>query len=158
MKRALLVVLVLGCDKGEPPKPPPPPIPSGPYVVRMACEHERPLHIVIRHFARSTYDLGARTVTRRHFSQIDNRPKPEWAAWPGLSMKTESLATDRVIAIHAAVENVLRGGPYKPEHAPVDGMECILVIDANGKKVFEIAKSTVLEPDAVSALVRTLAP
>ena len=61
-------------------------------------------------------------------------------------------------AINAAVEKVLRGGPYKPEYPVPEGTPCTLVIQANGKEVFKLEKAATDNPDDVSELVRTLVP
>jgi hypothetical protein len=159
MKRALLLLFVLGCDKGEPPPQPPKPapIPPGPYVVAYGCQHPD-ARMRSKAYSRSSFDLGKRTHSSSRWWGDVYRPKPEWADPPMSLPRPEPLAPDRVTEINAAVEKVLSGGPYKPEPSPDVGASCELVILSNGNELLRIEKAVLDERDAVSALVQTLHP
>ena len=147
----VLLVLVAGCDKGAKPGKP---ITAGPYTVRYDCFHSNEPFGKGSQYRNQSFDLGARTYTRHYYeltgeeSEKPQLPPPE----------TRPLAGDRVTAINAAVEKVLRGGPYKPEYPVPEGTPCTLLISAGPQELFKIEKADADEPDAVSELVRTLVP
>jgi hypothetical protein len=146
-----LIVLVAACDRGEKPIKP---VPPGPYTVRYDCFHSNQPFSKGSQYRNQSFDLGARTYTRQFYeltgeeSTQPELPPPE----------TRPLAGDRVTSINAAVEKVLRGGPYKPEYPVPEGTPCTLLISAGPKELFKIEKAEADEPDAVSELVRTLVP
>jgi len=154
---ALLLVLVAACDRGEKPSRP---IPPGPYTVRYDCFHSDQPFGSGSQYRNQAFDLGARTYTRQFYElsgeePAPNQPEPSQTPPPP---ETRPLAAERVLAINAAVEKVLRGGPYKQELPVPEGTPCTLVITAGPKEVFKIEKAAADEPDAVSELVRTLVP
>lgn len=149
---ALLLGLVASCDKGSKPGKP---IPPGPYTVRYDCFHSDQPFGKGSQYRNQAFDLGARTYTRQ-FYELSGEPEDE--SLPVPSPETHALAADRVTAINAAVEKVLRGGPYKPEYPVPEGTPCTLTIQAAGKELIKIEKAAADEPDAVSDLVRTLVP
>jgi hypothetical protein len=154
--RSLLLILLLavGCDKGERSKTQLKAIPPGPYTVRYDCFHSNEPFGKGSQTRNQAFDLGARTYTRHFYEQVEVsnevRPLPP--------PETQPLSGDRVTAINAAVEKVLRGGPYKPEYPVPEGAPCHLVISSGPKELFKIDKAYTKEPDAVSELVGTLVP
>jgi hypothetical protein len=154
VRTALALLLALAaCDKGEKPKKP---IVAGPYVVHYDCFHSDAPFGKGSQYRNQAFDLGAKTYTRQFYERSGDTP--EQPDQPPPPPETQPLADDHVTKIHAAVERVLRGGPYKPEYPVPEGTPCTLVIDAGTKEVFKIDKAAADEPDAVSELVRTLIP
>lgn len=154
MRTALLLLIVIAaCDKGEKPKKP---IAHGPYVVHYDCFHSDAPFGKGSQYRNQAFDLGAKTYTRQFYEKTGETP--EQPDQPPPPPETHPLANDHVVKINAAVEKVLRGGPYKPEYPVPEGTPCTLVINAGDKEVFKIDKAAADEPDAVSELVRTLIP
>ena len=146
-----LIVLLAACDKGaRPPKA----VPPGPYTVRYDCFHSNEPFAKGSQYRNQSFDLGARTYTRHYYELTGEEEEPPKLPDP----ETRPLAGDRVTAINAAVEKVLRGGPYNPEYPVPEGTPCTLIISAGPKELFKIEKADAEEPDAVSELVRTLVP
>lgn len=156
MRTALVLVLALAaCDKGEKPKKP---IVAGPYVVHYDCFHSDAPFGKGSQYRNQAFDLGAKTYTRQFYERSGETEGSDQPEAPIPPPETKLLAADRVTAINAAVEKVLRGGPYKPEYPVPEGTPCTLVISAGTKELFKIDKAAADEPDAVSELVRTLVP
>ena len=156
VRTALAVLLVLtACDRGEKPKKP---IAAGPYVVHYDCFHSDAPFGKGSQYRNQAFDLGARTYTSQFYERSGDVEAPDKPEPPIPPPVTKALADDHVVAINAAVEKVLRGGPYKPEYPVPEGTPCTLEITANDKQVFKIDKAAADEPDAVSELVRTLIP
>jgi hypothetical protein len=142
-----LMITFAACDKGAKPRQP---FPAGPYTVRYACLHKDEPFGNDWQSRDQSFDLGARTFTQQSFERSDEVPPPP---------ETRPLAADRVVAINAAVEKVLSGGPYKPEFPVPEGTPCTLTITGpGGKSLFKIEKAAAENPDAVSDLVSTLVP
>jgi hypothetical protein len=149
---ALVLVVVAACDKGSKPGKP---IPPGPYTVRYDCFHSDQPFGNGSQYRNQAFDLGARTYTRQ-FYELTGEPTDESLPIP--APETRPLAADHATKINAAVEKVLRGGPYKPEYPVPEGTPCTLLIQAAGKELFKIEKAAADNPDEVSELVRTLVP
>ena len=154
MRTALLLILLAACDKGEKPKRS---IASGPYVVHYDCFHSDAPFGTGEQFRNQSFDLGAKTYSRQFYEQSGGDVTHE-APPPPPPPETKPLADGHVAKINAAVEKVLRGGPYKPEYPVPEGTPCTLVITKGDQELFKIDKAAADEPDAVSELVRTLIP
>jgi hypothetical protein len=156
---ALLIVLAAAaCDRGKKATPPPKPIAPGPYTVRYDCFHSDQPFGNGSQYRNQSFDLGARTYTRQFYELTGDEPPPDKPEPPPPPPETKPLAAERVAAINAAVEKVLRGGPYKPEYPVPEGTPCTLVILSGDRELYKIEKAAADEPDAVSELVRTLVP
>jgi hypothetical protein len=130
------------------------PIAPGPYVVSYDCTHSN-MPFGPGGWSRSqSIDLAAHTWTSLEVTTTgkeddvppDRRPAPPQ---PTVSKASASV----VMLISAAVDKVLRGGPYLGEYPVPEGVPCVLAIRAGPTIVFQIEKAATAERDAVSELV-----
>jgi hypothetical protein len=156
-----LIVVVTGCSEQDQPsnrtsrlrglvKPhrhPPP----GPYVIGYDCSHNNVPFGDGGDVRNISLDLEAkrRIVLAYHYSAGSAQPPAVPEASP--------LSDDEIRKLEIAIDQVLRGGPYRPENSPSEGTPCVLSLSVPGATpFFQIAKATVEQPDAVSALIRGL--
>jgi hypothetical protein len=156
-----LVVLVTGCSEHDessnrtarrpglikPQRHPPP----GPYVIGYDCSHNNAPFSDGGDVRNISVDLEAkrRIVLAYHYSAGSAQPPAVPQASP--------LSDPEIQKLEAAIDHVLRGGPYHPENSRSEGTPCVLSLSVPGATpFFQIAKATIEQPDAVSALIRCL--
>jgi hypothetical protein len=179
MRAALVLVVAFACDAGEksPPKRTPVPDPvttqskdaaqpvkAEPYVIHYDCFHSDMPFGDGSQYRNLTVDLGAKTRTLDAWEltghENDKPPEPPDYGPPKVEHHPEvsPLGPEWIARIETAVAAVLRGGPFKPEFPVPEGTPCDLVIELNGKKLFELEKAYTKENDAATRLVEALAP
>jgi hypothetical protein len=140
------------------------PVPPGPYVVRYNCFHsDMPFGKGAQH-RDLTVDLAAKTWTLDAWEltgEEGNGPPPPPGQQPAPEGPVHEpevavINVDSVAKVEAAVVAVLRGGPFKPEHPVPEGTSCVLLIEANGARLFELEKAYTKENDAATDLVKAL--
>jgi hypothetical protein len=162
---AVALAMFTACDAGEKRAASPSgsarSVPPGPYVVRYECFHS--MQPWGKGWSRQTYttDLAAKTrstlLEESKGDEMDKPPPPPGEQPPVPPAPTISpLAAERIAPIEAAIEKILRGGPYKQENAVPEGISCDLTIEAAGKKLFSIDKSLHEIKDDVEALLQEL--
>jgi hypothetical protein len=151
MRIACCVVLVAAaaCDQGKKSDKPIRPIPVGPYVVHYDCFHSNEPFGKGSQYRNATYDLGAKTFSSQAWELKGEVGEPNVPPAPTVT----PLDPSRTAQILAAVQEVLRGGPYKPEYPVPEGTPCTLKIVADGREVFTLEKAATENKDAVSDLL-----
>lgn len=156
---ATLLVVSTGCSddeaadlktdrpRGIKPRRHPPP---GPYVIGYDCSHRPPVGEggSVRNVS---VDLEARkriVLAYRYTSGATMLPAVHEAT---------PISDAELKKLQAAVDHLLRGGPYHPEDPTTGGTPCILSLSVPGATpFFRISKAATTQPDAVSELVRAL--
>jgi hypothetical protein len=156
-----LIVVTVGCSEQDEPslrpskrlrlvKPQHHP-PPGPYVIGYDCSHSNVPFGEGGDVRNISLDLEAkrRVVLAYHYGAGS-------AQAPAFPLATP-LSEDEVRKFQTAIDQVLRGGPYRPENPLSEGTPCFLSFSVPGATpFFKIAKATIEQPDAVSALIRSM--
>lgn len=136
----------------------PSPAPAGNIQIRFECFHSMmPFGKGSRSWS-VLIDLAKGTMDSSSTENDGSDPDP---ADPDKGTKRSQSQTrldgDRASMLRTKLDAVLRGGPYKCEYPPPEGVSCELALQLEGQNpFFSVIKSSTFETDAASDLVKTI--